>query len=143
MLQIKIINNSGYDYSEPQTPGSSGIDLRSTLSSISIGQGQTVVIPTGLCMEIPEGYEGQIRSRSGLAANHNLFVLNSPGVIDSDFRGELKVILTNLSDKEYKVLKGDRIAQITFFQFEKVEFETVQELLPTDRGSGGFGSTGR
>jgi len=109
---------------------------------MSVQAGQRELIPTGLKIEIPTGFEGQVRPRSGLAAKHGITVLNSPGTIDSDYRGEIKVILLNTSDQDFIINKGDRIAQLVFSQVFRAIFERANELLKTDRGAGGFGSTG-
>lgn len=124
-----------------KTAGAAGCDLTSSVN-VSIGPGNRVVVPTGLSLEIPEGYEAQVRSRSGLAANDGVFVLNSPGTIDSDYRGEVKVILFNTSSSTFNVRKGDRIAQLVFSQVIQATFQASQELGDTQRGAGGFGSTG-
>lgn len=124
-----------------QTIGSAGCDVCSAVNAV-IYPSETKLIPTGLRLEIPEGYECQVRSRSGLASKSNIFVLNSPGTIDSDFRGEVNVILHNLNVKPYHVKKGDRIAQLVFTSYEKVEFELEEKLSDTERGSSGFGSSG-
>jgi len=123
------------------TEGASGCDLRSSVD-MSVQAGQRELIPTGLKIEIPTGFEGQVRPRSGLAAKHGITVLNSPGTIDSDYRGEIKVILLNTSDQDFIINKGDRIAQLVFSQVFRAIFERANELLKTDRGAGGFGSTG-
>ena len=126
-----------------ETEGSSGMDLSANIeSSINIEPGKKEIIPTGISISVPKGFEIQIRPRSGLAAKHNITVLNTPGTIDSDYRGELKVILINLSQKKFKVEKGFRIAQMVLCPIMKIEFEEVDNLDNTDRGKGGFGSTG-
>lgn len=124
------------------TRGSSGLDLYSAEEKI-IPPGKWEMIATGIAVEIPQGYEGQIRSRSGLAKNHGIFVLNSPGTIDSDYRGEVKVILMNLGDEPFKVSIGDRIAQLVIVPVVRAEVLEVEELSITERNDGGFGHTGR
>jgi dUTP pyrophosphatase len=126
-----------------ETNGSSGMDLAANIvKSIDINPGKTAIIPTGLAVSIPNGFEIQIRPRSGLAAKMSITVLNTPGTIDADYRGEIKVILINLSDKVFVVEKGLRIAQMVVCPIIKVHLEEVNELNNTDRGEGGFGSTG-
>jgi dUTP pyrophosphatase len=125
-----------------QTPGSAGVDLHAVEDS-EIWMGNQGIVPTGIAMSIPPGYEGQVRPRSGLAAKCLVTVLNSPGTIDSDFRGEIKVILINHGDEPFKIKRGDRIAQMVFTPVVRAEFEDVSALDDTERGSGGFGSTGK
>jgi len=126
-----------------QTDGSSGLDLTANIEQkIFIKPGKSVIIPTGLAVSIPKNYEVQIRPRSGLAAKNQISVLNSPGTIDADYRGELKVILINLGEKEFKIEKGLRIAQMVLCPVVKAVLKEVNELEDTKRGSGGFGSTG-
>ena len=126
-----------------QSSGSSGMDVRAHLSeSLVIKPGRSVLVPTGLYLEIPSGYEVQVRSRSGLALKNGIIVLNSPGTIDSDYRGEIKIILMNLSDKDFIIRDQDRIAQLVLSRYEKAELQASDELSDTERGCGGFGSTG-
>ena len=126
-----------------ETDGSSGMDLSANIdTTINIDPGKKEIIPTGISISVPKGFEIQIRPRSGLAAKYNITVLNTPGTIDSDYRGELKVILINLGQKKFKVEKGFRIAQMVLCPITKIEFEEVDNLDNTDRGKGGFGSTG-
>jgi dUTP pyrophosphatase len=126
-----------------ETSGSSGMDLRAAIDeSIAIASGEGAVIPIGLKMEIPLGYEGQVRTRSGLAASHGLTVLNSPGTIDADYRGEVKIVLINLGREPFVVDKGMRIAQLVVAPVTRVDVDVVAELDETVRGAGGFGSTG-
>jgi dUTP pyrophosphatase len=125
-----------------QTPGSAGVDLHAC-EDCEVWTGSEAIVPTGIAMEIPLGYEGQIRPRSGLAAKNMITVLNSPGTIDSDYRGEIKVILVNHGDGIFKVKRGDRIAQMVFTPVVRAEFEEAIRLDSTERGAGGFGSTGR
>jgi len=143
-LEIKIINRSGNQLPGYETAGSSGMDLRANLNaSLSIGPLERVLVPTGLFMEIPPGYEGQVRPRSGLAIKQGITCLNTPGTIDSDYRGEIKIILINLSDTEQVINPGDRIAQIIFMPVERVQLNEVKMLEETERNTGGFGHTGK
>ena len=126
-----------------ETKGASGLDLSANISSsINIDPGEKEIIPTGIAVSVPEGFEIQIRPRSGLAAKHNVTVLNTPGTIDADYRGELKVILINLSSKSFLVKNGARIAQMVLCPIVKANLKEVKTLEDTKRGSGGFGSTG-
>jgi len=125
------------------TPHSSGLDLRAAVEGeVRIKPGERVLIPTGLVIEIPEGYEGQVRPRSGLALKKGLTVLNAPGTIDADYRGEVKVILVNLGNEEVVIQRGERIAQLVIAPVQRVEVVEVEEVSQTERGEGGFGSTG-
>ncbi len=124
-----------------QTTGSAGMDLHS-VEDMELWVGETKAIPTGIAISVPDGHEAQIRPRSGLAVNRQVTVLNSPGTIDSDYTGEIKVILINHSDEIFRIKRGDRIAQIVFAPVSRARLEVVSELENTDRGSGGFGSTG-
>lgn len=139
---IDILPN-GKDLEVPTyaTVGSAGVDLRSAEDKV-IKAGRVVAVRTGIALKIPEGYEGQVRPRSGLAKNYYLTVFNSPGTIDSDYRGEIAVLLFNASPNDYKVSKGDRIAQLVFNKVERVGFKFGTVSQDTDRSSGGFGSTG-
>lgn len=144
MLKIKIINKSNNPLPKYQTPGSSGLDLHANLDApITLNKNDIVLVPTGLFIEIPEGYEAQIRSRSSLALKNGIFCLNSPATIDSDYRGELKIILASLTDKPFTINNGDRIAQMIFAKVEKIDFEEVDSISNTQRGEGGFGSTNK
>ncbi|MEI0476510.1 dUTP diphosphatase [Brachyspira pulli] len=144
MLKIKIINKSNNPLPKYQTPGSSGLDLHANLDApITLNKNDIVLVPTGLFIEIPEGYEAQIRSRSSLALKNGIFCLNSPATIDSDYRGELKIILASLTDKPFTINNGDRIAQMVFAKVEKIDFEEVDSISNTQRGEGGFGSTNK
>ena len=141
---IKIINTSGNDLPGYATAGSAGMDVRACLQNPVILQPlERAMIPTGIFLEIPFGYEAQMRPRSGLAHKHGITCLNSPGTIDSDYRGELKVILINLSGTEQAIHPGDRIAQMVVNKIEKVEWQVVSELNQTIRNEGGFGHTGK
>ncbi len=124
--------------------GSAGVDLYAAVSnSITIKPGTTEAVPTGLSIALPNGYEGQVRPRSGLARKHSIGVINSPGTIDSDYRGEMKVLLTNFSTKNYIVSRGDRIAQMVLARYDRIEWYETQELPDTERGEGGFGHSGK
>ncbi|GJQ61665.1 MAG: deoxyuridine 5'-triphosphate nucleotidohydrolase [Melioribacteraceae bacterium] len=126
------------------TPASSGMDIRAAVSvPLLIKSGKVAMVPTNLSAEIPEGYEIQVRPRSGLAAKHGIGVLNSPGTIDSDYRGEIKVILFNFSDEHFEIKRGERIAQLVFAEVIKAEVTETETLSDTQRGEGGFGSTGK
>ena len=144
MLQVKIVNRSPYPCPAYATPQSAGVDLRACLEQpVMLQPLQRAMIPTGLYIALPAGYEAQVRPRSGLAAKHGITVLNTPGTIDADYRGEIRVILVNLSDQPFEVVPGERIAQMVIARHEPVEWEQVDELDATERGAGGFGSTGR
>lgn len=144
MLKIKIINKSENPIPKYQTAGASGLDLHANVEKpITLKKNDIALIPTGLYLEIPEGYEAQVRSRSSLALRHGIFCLNSPATIDSDYRGELKIILASLTEEPFTINFGDRIAQIVFSKVEKVEFEEVENLSDSVRGEGGFGSTNK
>lgn len=143
-MKVKVINRSGGELPFYATPQAAGMDLRAAMDqSITLGPLERAMVPTGLYVELPVGYEMQIRPRSGLAAKHGVTVLNSPGTIDADYRGEIKVILVNLSSQPFEIQPGERIAQAVVAQHATVEWEEVDELGTTDRGEGGFGSTGR
>ncbi len=142
-MKIKIINKSTQLLPRHKTNGSSGIDLHANNSKpIVLKPLERVLIPTGLFMAIPKGYEGQIRGRSGLALKHGITLANGVGTIDSDFRGEIKIILINLGQEDFTINKGDRIAQFVLSKYENIEFEEVETLDSTERGEGGFGHTG-
>ncbi|MBP3290740.1 MAG: dUTP diphosphatase [Alistipes sp.] len=143
-MKVKIVNHSRFALPEYQTPLSAGLDIRANIKdSVTLMPLERAMIPTGLFVELPEGYEMQIRPRSGLAAKHGITVLNSPGTIDADYRGEIKVILVNLSNEPFVIEGGERIAQMVVARHEQVEWESVEELGTTERGAGGFGSTGK
>lgn len=146
MTELKIVNKSKNDLPDYATAGAAGFDLKANLDSpITLKPLERQLIPTGLFMEVPAGFEAQVRPRSGLAAKRGLTVLNSPGTVDSDYRGEVKVILINLSSEEQIIEHGERIAQMVVAKYEKVKHvsvDSVEELEATDRGAGGFGSTG-
>lgn len=140
---VKIVNKSSNPNPEYKTIGSAGMDICADIpSSIALPPNGRALISTGIYLEIPQGYECQIRSRSGLAWNNGVVVLNSPGTIDHDYRGEIKIILINQGHDGIEIHNGDRIAQLVFNKIEQPEFYVVEELEPTDRGEDGFGSTG-
>ena len=140
---VKVVNASGRELPAYATPLSAGVDLRAALDAPVVLQPlERALVPTGLFMQIPAGYEGQVRPRSGLAAKHGVTVLNTPGTIDADYRGEIKVILVNLSGTPFTIEPGERIAQMVFARCEQAQLETVGTLDETQRGAGGFGSTG-
>ena len=142
-VEIKIVNTSENKIPEYATPGSSGMDVRANLEApVSLQPMERKMIPTGLFLEIPEGYEVQVRPRSGLAIKNGITCLNSPGTVDSDYRGEIKIILINLSADEQVINHGDRIAQMVVCKIEKALLKPVIELESTSRGEGGFGHTG-
>jgi dUTP pyrophosphatase len=143
-MKIRIINHSGHSLPSYETVASAGMDLRANLKEeVLLKPMERALIPTGLFIELPLGYEAQVRPRSGLAIKKGITLLNTPGTIDADYRGEVMVILVNLSGEEYSVLDGDRIAQMIISRHEKAEWEEVVELKETERGQGGFGHTGR
>lgn len=143
-MNIKIINKSSHALPAYETAHAAGMDLRANIEEqIIIKPLQRFLIPTGLFIELPIGYEAQIRPRSGLAYKHGVTVLNSPGTIDADYRGELKVLLVNLSDTDFVVNNGERIAQMVVAKHETVVWESAEELSDTDRGAGGYGHTGK
>lgn len=143
-MKVKIVNESQWPSPSYATVNSAGVDLKANIEEpIVLEPLQRAIVPTGLKIALPEGTEAQVRPRSGLAAKHGITVLNSPGTIDADYRGEIGVILVNLSDKAFIVNPGERIAQMVVARYERVEWEEVTELDSTDRGEGGFGSTGR
>ena len=142
-IQLKVINQSEHALPEYATILSAGLDLKANLSeSILLKPLQRLLIPTGLFIELPAGFEAQIRPRSGLAFKHGLTVLNSPGTIDADYRGEIKVLLVNLSETDFIVNNGERIAQMVIAKHEQIIWEPVIQLEKSNRGAGGFGSTG-
>src|SRR5687768_16477148 len=141
---VKIINQSDNSIPHYATPGSAGMDIRANLSApVTFKPLQRQMIPTGLFLELPDGYEAQVRPRSGLANKQGITCLNSPGTVDSDYRGEIKIILINLSDVEQTIHHGDRIAQLIIARVEKAKWELVQQLNNSTRGDGGFGHTGK
>lgn len=142
-MQIKIINTSNHDLPHYETIASAGMDLRASLSeSRTLKPLERSIVGTGLFIELPIGYEAQVRPRSGLAAKKGITVLNAPGTIDADYRGEIGVILVNLSSEDFVINNGERIAQLVIAKHERAEWNEVNELSETARGEGGFGSTG-
>jgi dUTP pyrophosphatase len=142
-MKLKIVNHSKHPLPAYESIYAAGMDLRANLDKpITIKSLERAIIPTGLFLELPEGFEAQVRPRSGLAAKKGITVLNSPGTIDADYRGEIKVILVNLSNEDFIIEDGERIAQMVVAKHESVEWEIAVELLETKRGAGGFGSTG-
>ena len=143
-MKIKVINRSAFDLPQYETANAVGLDVRAnTTEAIRLAPLERAMVPTGLYVEIPEGYEIQVRPRSGLAAKYGISVANAPGTIDPDYRGEIKVILVNLSNEVFELKPGERIAQLVVAQFTRIEWECVEQLSDTERGAGGFGSTGR
>ena len=143
-MKVKIVNHSPFDLPSYATPFSAGMDLRANLEQpVTLAPLERSLIPTGLHIELPAGYEAQVRPRSGLAAKHGITVLNTPGTIDADYRGEIRVILVNLSEEAFEVVPGERIAQMVIARHEQVAWEQVDQLDATERGAGGFGSTGK
>ena len=144
-MKLNIVNKSNNAMPAYETVNSAGMDLRAYLpdGELVIKPMQRALVPTGLFMEIPVGYEGQVRPRSGLAIKSGITVLNSPGTIDADYRGEVKVILINLSDVDFVIKSGDRIAQLVIAKHEQMEVVEVETLSETERGAGGFGHTGK
>ena len=143
-MKIKIINKSTHALPHYETIASAGMDLRAHIGQdIVLNPMERTIVPTGLFIELPVGYEAQVRPRSGLAAKHGLTVLNSPGTIDADYRGEIGVILANLSQTAFTIKNGERVAQMVIAKHERADWEEVQTLSETSRGTGGFGSTGR
>lgn len=143
VTQVSIINKSRHALPAYETLYSAGMDLKANLDvPIKLQPLQRALVPTGLFIELPEGYEAQIRPRSGLAAKKGITVLNSPGTVDADYRGEVKVILVNLSDQPFVIDDGERIAQMVIAKHERINWNEVAALAETERGAGGFGSTG-
>jgi dUTP pyrophosphatase len=140
---VKILKNNEFDLPKYETEGSSGMDLRANVDeTIVLKPFERYLVPTGISIEIPRGYEAQIRARSGLAIKHGISLVNGIGTIDSDYRGEIKVILINLGNENFEIKKGDRIAQMIFAKVEMAEVREVKAIESSDRGSGGFGHTG-
>ena len=143
-MKVNIINKSQHNLPHYETKASAGMDLRANIESdIVLNPMERTIIPTGLYIELPVGFEAQVRPRSGLAAKHGLTVLNSPGTIDADYRGEIGVIIINLSDTEFTIKNGERVAQLVIAKHERADWNEVDILSKTSRGEGGFGSTGR
>ena len=142
-MKVQIINRSAWPLPQYATPQSAGVDLKANITEpIVLKPLARTFVPTGLFISLPAGFEAQVRPRSGLAAKHGISVLNSPGTIDADYRGEICVILVNLSDTPFEIVPGERIAQMVIARHEQVEWEPVDVLDETQRGAGGFGSTG-
>jgi len=142
-MQIKIINRSSHDLPHYETIASAGMDLRANISEpVILKPLERTIIKTGLFIELPVGYEAQVRPRSGLAAKNGITVLNAPGTVDADYRGEIGVILANLSNDSFTIENGERVAQLVIAKHERAEWIAVTELSETSRGEGGFGSTG-
>ena len=144
MLQLPVINDGPYELPAYATLSSAGLDLKAVLAeAVVLGPLERKIVGTGLKIALPEGYEAQVRPRSGLAAKHGITVLNAPGTIDADYRGEIGVILVNLSNEPFTIQPGERIAQLVVAQYSQVEWSPVESLDSTQRGEGGFGSTGK
>ncbi len=144
MITVKVVNQSKHPLPEYATDHSAGLDLRANLNEpLVLKPLQRLLVSTGLFIELPQGHEAQIRPRSGLAFKNGITVLNSPGTIDADYRGEIKVLLVNISDTDFTINDGERIAQMVIARHETVEWYAVTELHETKRGAGGFGSTGK
>lgn len=142
-MKVQIVNKSAYEAPFYATVNSAGMDLKANIEEpITLAPLQRAMVPTGLYIALPEGTEAQVRPRSGLATKHGVTVLNTPGTIDADYRGEIKVILVNLSNEPFTINPGERIAQMVVARYEKVEWDVVDTLDETERGAGGFGSTG-
>lgn len=143
-MKIKIVNRSHHALPQYATALSAGLDLRANLEEdITLQPMERRLVPTGLSIALPEGYEAQVRPRSGLALKHGITLLNTPGTIDADYRGEIGVIMVNLSDTSFNIADGDRIAQLVIARYEQAEWEAVEALDSTERGDGGFGHTGK
>lgn len=144
MLQLPVINEGPYELPTYATQSSAGLDLKAVLAeAVTLEPLERKIVGTGLKIALPEGYEAQVRPRSGLAAKHGITVLNAPGTIDADYRGEIGVILVNLSNEPFTIQPGERIAQLVVAQYSQVEWSPVESLDSTQRGEGGFGSTGK
>ena len=143
-MEVKIVNKSAFDLPQYATIMSAGMDLKANITEpVVLDTLERAMVPTGLYIELPDGYEAQVRPRSGLAAKFGVTVANAPGIIDADYRGEIKVILINLSKEKFVVNPGERIAQMVIAKYEQIEWREVDELGASERGEGGFGSTGR
>lgn len=143
-MKIKVINRSAFELPSYATPLSAGMDVRANLAEpIVLKPLERTLVPTGLFVELPEGCELQVRPRSGLAIKHGVTVLNSPGTVDADYRGEIRVVLVNLSAEPFEIKPGERIAQMVIARHEVAEWQLTEELSDTERGTGGFGSTGK
>ena len=143
-MQVKIVNESKHPMPGYATEFSAGMDLRANIDEpVTLRPLQRSLIPTGIYIQLPEGYEAQIRPRSGLAVKHGISIVNSPGTIDADYRGEIRVILVNLSDTDFVINDGERICQMVVAKHERVEWQAVDKLDESERGAGGFGHTGK
>lgn len=143
-VDVKIVNQSQNALPEYASEGASGIDLRANISEpLELLPLERSLVPTGLFIELPHGYEAQVRPRSGMALHHGITCLNSPGTVDSDYRGEIKIVLVNLSNEKQTIQPGDRIAQMVLQKVEKIQWQQVNHLTETERNKGGFGSTGK
>ena len=143
-VEVKVVREKGVELPKYETKGSAGMDVRANIKEpITLKSLERILIPTGLKVAIPEGYEIQVRPRSGLAIKHGITMLNTPGTVDSDYRGELKVIVVNLSNEAYTIEPNERIGQFVLNKIEQIEFIEVEELDSTERGEGGFGHTGK
>lgn len=143
-MKVKIVNKSKHPLPHYATVASAGFDVRANIDSpLILKPMERALIPTGLFIELPEGHEAQVRPRSGLALKHGITVLNSPGTIDADYRGELKVLLINLSNEDFAINDGERIAQVIVAKHEQVQWVEVEQLMESERGAGGFGHTGK
>jgi dUTP pyrophosphatase len=143
-VKVRIINQSSNPLPEYATEGSAGMDLRANLTiPVTLRPMERLLIPTGIFLELPDDYEAQVRPRSGLAIKYGITCVNSPGTVDADYRGELKVVLINLSNEDHTIVHGDRIAQMVIHKVEKVKWKKVEKISDTGRGDGGFGHTGK
>ena len=143
-VEVKVVREKGVELPKYETKGSAGMDVRANIKEpITLKSLERILIPTGLRVAIPDGYEIQVRPRSGLAIKHGITMLNTPGTVDSDYRGELKVIVVNLSNEAYTIEPNERIGQFVLNKIEQIEFVEVEELESTERGEGGFGHTGK
>ena len=143
-VKVRIINQSSNPLPEYATEGSAGMDLRANLTiPVTLRPMERLLIPTGIFLELPDDYEAQVRPRSGLAIKYGITCVNSPGTVDADYRGELKVVLINLSNEDHTIVHGDRIAQMVIHKLEKLKWKKVEKISDTGRGDGGFGHTGK
>ena len=143
-MKVRVVNKGNHKLPEYKTSGSSGVDLIANVDApIILKPLDRFLVPTGIFIEVPQGYEAQVRGRSGLAINHGISLANGIGTVDSDYRGEIKVILINLGKEDFLINPGDRIAQLVLIKYEKIDFDVVESLDETKRGAGGFGHTGR
>lgn len=144
MITVKVVKAEGVQLPKYESKGAAGLDIRANITEpITLGSLERKLIPTGLKVSIPEGYEIQVRPRSGMALKHGITMLNTPGTIDSDYRGDIGLIVANLSDKDYTIQPNERLGQLVLNKVEQIEWEVVETLDVTERGTGGFGSTGK